>query len=39
MDKNLILEKGDTKPQITTFNNQTQRLLHKEYDNLRVTKI
>ena len=34
--KNLILENGDTKPQITRFNNEKQRLLHKEYDNLRV---
>ena len=32
----MILENGDTKPQMTTFNNETQRLLHKEYENLRV---
>ena len=39
MDKNLILENGDTKPQITTFNNETQRLLHKEHDNLREIEV
>ena len=34
--KNLILENGDTRPHLTKFKNETQRLLHKEYGNLRV---
>ena len=36
MDKNLMLENKNTKPQIKTFNNETKILLHKEYDKLLV---
>ena len=32
----MILENGDTRPQMTRFKNETQKLLHKEYGNLRV---
>ena len=34
--KSLILANGDTKTRIPKFNSETQRLLHKESDNLRV---